>query len=70
MDLLPRVPRLYLAPHKPLQPSLEDDITKRYVISSAGDEIGKNGLAATDKASTRDKDIGNGALTERTQKGV
>jgi hypothetical protein len=39
-------------------------------LCSAGDEISKNGLATTDKASTRDKDIGNGVLMERTQKEV
>jgi hypothetical protein len=68
MDLLPRVPRLYLAPHKPLRPSLEDDITKRYPLQAI--RSGTNGLAATVKASTREKDIGNGVLMEKTQKGV
>jgi hypothetical protein len=51
-----------------LWPSLEDDITKRYAISSAGDEIWEKWFGPTNNASTRENDIGNGALMGELRK--
>ncbi|KAJ7889051.1 hypothetical protein B0H14DRAFT_2561901 [Mycena olivaceomarginata] len=39
------------------------------LLSDIAIRSSKNGLATTNKPSTREKDIGSGALTERTQKG-